>query len=69
MTWLTTFEDLCRDAFGAIWIRPLDYRDATKGTAFDPYLPADGDGYKRQRAREEHVDAVIRRQPLLNQVA
>ena len=34
MVWLTTFEELTTNPLGAIWVRPIDYRDATAGTAF-----------------------------------
>ena len=64
MTWLTTFDAFKRDAMGPIWIRPLDYRDATSGTAFDPYARIDPDGYKRQIAREEYIENVIRKSNL-----
>ena len=41
MTWLTTFEaPSAAMRWEPIWIRPLDYRDVTVGTAFDPYARA-----------------------------
>ena len=36
MVWLTTFSEITADPLGAIWMRPLDYREITKGTLYDP---------------------------------
>jgi hypothetical protein len=36
MVWLTTFSEITADPLGAIWMRPLDYREITKRT---PYYP------------------------------
>ena len=66
MVWLTTFDELCRDSLGTIWIRPIDYRDATAGTEFDPHRMQDIPGYKRQILREEIVERAIAKSRLLS---
>jgi len=65
MVWLTTMEELCRDPLGPIWIRPIDYRDATKGTPFDPYERPESTTYRREIVREEFVQKSIRTHALL----
>ena len=64
--WLTTMPELLADPLGSVWIRPLDYRDATKGTAFDTTRPATGWGYKRQTEREQLVDGKAQRHGLFD---
>ncbi len=54
MVWLTTFAEVTADPLGAIWMRPLDYRDITKGTAYDPSRSRSG-AYRRQPEREALV--------------
>jgi hypothetical protein len=66
MVWLTTLDDLCGNPLGPIWIRPTDYREATRGTPFDPYPPPARDGYKRQLNREEHVCSKVSRRALFS---
>jgi hypothetical protein len=65
MVWLTTLEALCRDPLGLIWIRPLDYREATRDSAFDPFRALAAAAYVRKQVREEFVEGVISRQQLL----
>lgn len=65
MVWLTTLKELCDDSQSAIWIRPIDYRNATTGTAFDPFHVPQSPLYKRQTTREEQVNRVIHRHRLL----
>jgi hypothetical protein len=31
MVWLTTFQEVTTDPLGAIWMRPIDYREVTEG--------------------------------------
>jgi len=64
MVWLCTMDELCQSALSAIWIRPVDYREATSGTEFDPYRAVNETVYKRQIAREEHVESVIKKSNL-----
>jgi Replication-relaxation len=54
MVWLTTFAEITTDPLGAIWMRPLDYRDITKGTQYDAIHPRTG-AYRRDPAREAMV--------------
>lgn len=58
---LSTFEEAIRDPLGAIWMRPVDYRDATKGTPFDTDGKPETWGYKRQTAREEFVERMVKK--------
>lgn len=52
LVWLTTREELIADPLGSIWMRPVDYRDAMVGTAFDPLRRELPTGYRRQSERE-----------------
>jgi protein involved in plasmid replication-relaxation len=54
MVWLTTFAEATADPLGAIWMRPLEYRDITTGTQYDPSRPRTG-AYRRDPAREAMV--------------
>jgi hypothetical protein len=54
MVWLTTFSEVQADPLGAIWIRPLDYREITKGTLYDSSRTRTG-AYRRDPAREAMV--------------
>ena len=60
MVWLTTFAEITADPLGAIWMRPLEYRDITKGTQYDPSRPRTG-AYRRDPAREAMVAAELRK--------
>jgi hypothetical protein len=66
MVWLTTFAEITADPLGAIWMRPLDYRDITKGTQYDPSRPRTG-AYRREPAREALVAAVVKNLRLLEE--
>jgi hypothetical protein len=46
---------------GAIWIRPLDYREATRGTNFDIEKHRERWRYQRQTARETFIEQTIRK--------
>jgi hypothetical protein len=60
MVWLTTFSEITSDPLGAIWMRPLDYREITKGTLYDPSWPRTG-AYRRDPARERLVAAELKK--------
>jgi hypothetical protein len=62
---LTTIEEVKTNPLGAIWICPVDYRDATKGTSFDSGRRREAWGYKRQTAREVFVEKKIRKFSIL----
>lgn len=65
MAWLATLADVKADPLGAVWICPADYREATKGTAFDPGRLSAGWGYRRQPEREALVEKAARKRFLL----
>jgi hypothetical protein len=54
--WLTTQEELLREPLGAIWLRPIDYRDAVTGTPFDLSRKVMG-VYRRRPEREAWIEA------------
>ncbi len=65
MVWLTTFSEVKADPLGAIWMRPLDYREITKGTLYDPSRPRTG-AYRRDPVREGLVAAELKKLSLFN---
>jgi hypothetical protein len=66
MVWLTTFPEITTDPLGAIWMRPLDYREITKDTQYDPNRTRTG-AYRRDPAREGLVTAELRKRRLFEQ--
>jgi hypothetical protein len=60
MVWLTTFSEITTDPLGAIWMRPLEYREITKGTQYDSSRPRTG-AYRREPAREAMVTAELKK--------
>jgi hypothetical protein len=58
IVWLTTFAEIIANPLGAIWMRPLDYRDITTGTQYDPSRARTG-AYRRNPAREAMVTAEL----------
>ena len=60
MVWLTTFAEITTDPLGAIWMRPCDYRDITKGTQYNPSRPRTG-AYRRDPARERLIAAELKK--------
>jgi hypothetical protein len=62
---LSTLEEVKHDPLGAIWIRPLDYRGAVKGTPFDSEQRQQQWGYQRQTARELFIEKNITKRQLL----
>jgi len=65
LVYLSTFEEVTRDPTGAIWIRPLDYREATAGTPFAPEKQPKTWGYKSQPARERFVEQKVQKRSIL----
>lgn len=63
MVWLTTFAEITTNPLGAIWMRPIDYRDITTGTPYDPGRERTG-AYRRQPEREEIVGQALKNQRL-----
>ncbi len=65
LVYLSTFDEVKADPLGRIWIRPLEYREASKGTPFEPKGQVQTWGYKRQTAREIFVESNIRKCSIL----
>lgn len=65
LTWLSTLAEVSADPLGAIWFRPADYRDATKGTPFDAERKTPAFGYRRQNDRDLLVEKNIKKLALL----
>ncbi|MFH0957633.1 MAG: replication-relaxation family protein [Pseudomonadota bacterium] len=65
-TCLSTLEEVTTDPLGAIWTCPADYRDATKGTAFDTAQRRTTYGYKRQPVRENLVERMLKKSRILS---
>jgi Replication-relaxation len=65
MVWLATFADVTADPFGPIWIRPSEYRDATKGTPFDAERQTKTFAYRRNAERESFIESKIKKMRLL----
>jgi hypothetical protein len=63
--YLSTFEEVIANPLGAVWIRPIDYRNATDGTPFETGKRREKRGYKSQPAREIFVETKIKKQLLL----
>ncbi len=62
---LSTFEEVAADPLGKIWILPLAYREATKGTAFDPSRARKQWGYQRDTAREHFIEQKVKKIAIL----
>ena len=65
LTYLSTLKDVIQNPTGAIWIRPLDYREATNGTPFAPELQHRQREYQRQTAREAFVEQNVCKRGIL----
>jgi protein involved in plasmid replication-relaxation len=62
---LSTFEEVTKNPFGAIWFCPADYRDAVKGTPFEVEPHRGQQEYQRQTARELFVEKKVRKLKIL----
>ena len=69
LVYLSTFDEVTHDPTGAVWIRPLDYREATKGTPFAPEKQPKTWGYKSQPARELFVQKKVQKLKILTEDA
>lgn len=63
--YLSTLAEVTARPLGPVWIRPLDYRDATKGTPFVPGPQPPPGGYRRQTARELFLEENLKKHRLL----
>jgi hypothetical protein len=66
MMWLTTLAEITSNPLGAIWMRPLDYQEVTRGTRFDPLTQSPSSAYRRQIERETFVEKAITKNILLS---
>jgi hypothetical protein len=64
--WLATLDDVMCDPLGTIWVRPVDYRDATADTAFSPERRDTQRAYLRNAARETFVRQNVKLSNLLS---
>jgi hypothetical protein len=64
-TWLTTFAEVTARPLEAIWVRPLDFRNAVKGTRFEIGHTEARSIYRRQAEREALVETTVVKQALL----
>jgi len=62
---LSTLEEVIHDPLGAIWTNPVDYREATKGTPFDPERRSSTRKYRHQPEREALVESKVKKFRLL----
>jgi hypothetical protein len=64
---LTTFEEVKADPLGKIWIRPLDYREAVKGTPFASVGQRQEWRYRRQTERDMLVETTVKHVRILEE--
>ena len=65
MVHLSTLPEVMADPFGSVWMRPIDYREATQGTPFASEQQSMTLGYRRQTERELFVEKHVRKSKLL----
>lgn len=65
LVWLAAIDDLRRDPLGPVWVAPMDYRDAVAGSPHDIRPAAVRFAYKRQTARDEHIEKSVRKRRML----
>jgi hypothetical protein len=61
----TTIDELRAHPLKDIWVRPMDYRDAVQGTAYNNEKRRSQSGYRRSAAREDFVESKIKKIELL----
>ena len=64
--YLSTIDAVNADPFGAVWVRPIDYRDATRDSEFSTERQRRQWGYQRNTARDVFVQARTPRRPLID---
>lgn len=64
MAYITTFEEVCRDVLGSIWIRPLDLRTALQESEPEASRPHPPRPYRRNRLRDALIESRILKQRL-----
>jgi hypothetical protein len=63
--WLTTLEECMHDPLGAIWLRPVEYRDAVASTTFAVEKLKHSRYYQRNSRRDALIEAYARKQRLI----
>ena len=61
--YLSAFAEVSANPLGTIWIRPIEYREALKQTAFEVGTRAKV--YRRQSEREKSIESVIKKVRLI----
>jgi hypothetical protein len=67
--YLATIDDATSDPLGAVWIRPIDYRNAVTGTSFATSVDQRQRAYQRQTARDVLIEGNVKKIPLLDDTA
>jgi hypothetical protein len=62
---LSTFAEVMADPVGEVWIRPIDYREAVRGSAYEKQTRKGA--YRRQTERQTLVEQRIAKLALLEQ--
>lgn len=62
---LSTAAEVMTDPFGTVWIRPLDYRNAMRGSVFETETPATRFSYRRNGSRENLSDTNSEKQSII----
>jgi Replication-relaxation len=65
LAYLSTFPEVLADPVGDAWIRPIDYREAVHGSAFEKRTHSGA--YRRQAEREILIEKEIKKTPLLKE--
>jgi len=64
---LSTLDEVRADPLGVIWIQPRDYREATKGTVFDPEGRSGARITGRQTARDNFIEQNVTKRQILSE--
>ena len=62
---LSTIREVTEDPLGAIWFRPIDYRNAVQNSQFDIDRRKGQWGYKRQAEREAFIEKHVQKRRIL----
>jgi hypothetical protein len=58
---LTTIEEILKDPLGLIFMQPVDYRNAVRGTPFESGLLSETAVYRRRPEREKLIDERVQK--------
>lgn len=62
---LATLDEVRRDPFGKTWMRPLDYREAMKGTPYGTERRTARFGYQRESMRDRFVESKVAKHSII----